>query len=104
LKPAAWNHHTTAGAFRLAKVALRILQEQGGWDMSPESLAREVVDVVYRQAPVESRATAFMSVLELTRILFSELFCIGCGRPSLERCPAKMSWPMRPASGSRNPS
>jgi hypothetical protein len=57
--------------------------------MSPESLAREVVDVVYRQAPVESRATAFMSVLELTRILFSELFCIGCGRPSLERLPGE---------------
>jgi hypothetical protein len=24
-----WNHHTTAGAFRLAKVALRVLQEKG---------------------------------------------------------------------------
>jgi hypothetical protein len=41
-----WNHHTTAGAFRLAKVALRVLQEKGALNLSPEALAREVVDVV----------------------------------------------------------
>ena len=26
---------------------------------------------------------AFQSMLEITTILFSELFCIGCGRPEL---------------------
>jgi len=51
-----WNHHTTAGAFRLAKVALRVLQEKGALNLSPEALPREVVDLVYAQAPLESRA------------------------------------------------
>jgi hypothetical protein len=98
----AWNHHTTAGAFRLAKVALRVLQEKGALNLSPEALAREVVDVVYEQAPLESRAVAFQSVLEVTTILFNELFCIGCGRPAAS-CPARTSWPMPHALSSRKP-
>ena len=66
--PAPWarfeNHYTTAGAFRLAKVALRVLQEKGALNLSPEALAREVVDVVYEQAPLESRAMAFRACLK----------------------------------------
>jgi hypothetical protein len=84
-----WNHRTTAGAIRLAKVALRVLQEKGALNLSPEALAREVVDVVYEQAPLESRAMAFQSVLEVTTIPFNELFCIGCGRPELGKLPGE---------------
>jgi hypothetical protein len=51
-----WNHHTVSGAFRLAKVALRVLQEKGARNLSPEALAREVVDVVYEQSPVASHS------------------------------------------------
>jgi hypothetical protein len=84
-----WNHQTTSGAFRLAKVALRVLQERGALNLSPEALARDVVDTVYAQAPVESRAAAFQGMLEITTILFNELFSIGCGRPTLGKLPGE---------------
>jgi hypothetical protein len=84
-----WTHQTTSGTFRLAKVALRVLQEKGALNLSPEALAREVVDVVYERAPLESRAMAFQSVLEITMILFNKLFCIGCGRPELGKLPGE---------------
>jgi hypothetical protein len=32
---------------------------------------------------------AFQSVLEITTILFNELFCIGCGRPTLGKLPGE---------------
>jgi hypothetical protein len=62
-----WIPHETAGAFRLARIAFMILQENNGVS-SAENLARDVVDRIYATAPLESRNAVFKGVLEITTI------------------------------------